>query len=285
MTYFGFLGIFLLPLLIIFLIITYTDKRSNRKSLPRNLTAWPFFSVIFAHVLVALIYTTPWDNYLVATNVWWYDPKLVTGITLGWVPIEEYTFFILQTLTSGTWIGILARRLYVSNSPPDLLPQSISRKLRYGLTLILIPIWLWSAIVLGTSWQPGNYLALILIWALPPIMLQTFFGSDILLRYSNLLLISVTSTTVYLSVADYFAIRAGTWVISPEKTLGIKFGGIVPVEEVIFFMMTNILISFGMVLVLEKESQKRVPPKILAKIALLTRLGSPHKPVNSNSSK
>ena len=23
------------------------------------------------------VYTTPWDNYLVATNVWWYDPALV----------------------------------------------------------------------------------------------------------------------------------------------------------------------------------------------------------------
>ena len=51
--------------------------------------------------MVAVLYTTPWDNYLVATGVWWYDPHLVAGLVLGWVPIEEYTFFILQTLAMG----------------------------------------------------------------------------------------------------------------------------------------------------------------------------------------
>ena len=54
-------------------------------------------------VLIAVAYTTPWDNYLVATNVWWYDESLVTGLKLGWVPIEEYTFFVLQTLMTGLW--------------------------------------------------------------------------------------------------------------------------------------------------------------------------------------
>lgn len=47
-------------------------------------------------VLIALLYTTPWDNYLVATGVWYYDPARVWNIILGYVPLEEYLFFILQ---------------------------------------------------------------------------------------------------------------------------------------------------------------------------------------------
>lgn len=48
---------------------------------------------LLLHVVLAVVYTAPWDNYLVATGVWSYNPGLVTGVTLGWVPIEEYTFF------------------------------------------------------------------------------------------------------------------------------------------------------------------------------------------------
>ena len=44
--------------------------------------------------LIALVYTTPWDNYLVANEIWGYGEGRVLG-TIGWVPIEEYTFFIL----------------------------------------------------------------------------------------------------------------------------------------------------------------------------------------------
>lgn len=49
-------------------------------------------------ILSALVYTTPWDNYLVATGVWYYDPTRVWNIILGYVPLEEYLFFILQTM-------------------------------------------------------------------------------------------------------------------------------------------------------------------------------------------
>lgn len=49
-------------------------------------------------ILLALLYTTPWDNYLVATRVWYYDPARVWNIVLGYVPLEEYLFFVLQTI-------------------------------------------------------------------------------------------------------------------------------------------------------------------------------------------
>jgi lycopene beta-cyclase len=263
MTYFGFLGLFLLPLLLILLGITISDMKGQRR-MPENLAAWPVQRVILAHVLVALLYTTPWDNYLVATGVWWYDPELVTGVTIGWVPIEEYTFFILQTTMVGLWFGLAARRLKYLRSEVIERP-----KLRIWLTLVIIPFWLGAAYSLATGWQPGNYLALILIWALPPIMVQTFFGGDILWHHRRLVVAVILISTAYLGIADSVAINAGTWTISPAQTLGLYLGGILPVEELLFFFVTNILIGFGMTLVLAKESQQRVPPAVLNRIATI----------------
>lgn len=69
-------------------------------------------------VLIAVAYTTPWDNYLVATRVWFYNPSLVLGIILGYVPLEEYVFFIVQTLAVGLFAVWLWRWLY----PQDWTP-------------------------------------------------------------------------------------------------------------------------------------------------------------------
>ncbi|HVO42970.1 MAG TPA: lycopene cyclase domain-containing protein [Aggregatilineales bacterium] len=62
--------------------------------------------------LVAVIYTTPWDNYLVAANVWYYNPDLVLKIVIGYVPSEEYTFFVLQTFLTGLFTLWLWQRFY-----------------------------------------------------------------------------------------------------------------------------------------------------------------------------
>ena len=53
---------------------------------------------VIAMTITALIYTTPWDNFLVGTRVWYYDPARVWNVVLGYVPLEEYLFFILQVL-------------------------------------------------------------------------------------------------------------------------------------------------------------------------------------------
>ena len=87
-TYFGFLALFLLIPLVVLGVLTWQDHRRG-VTLPKELQNYPAWIVLVAHVVVAVIYTTPWDNYLVATAVWWYDLALVTGVTIGWVPIEE----------------------------------------------------------------------------------------------------------------------------------------------------------------------------------------------------
>ena len=113
MTYFGFLLRFLIvPILVLGALVLYHQISSKRRRGPKLATGWHWdnrfaWIAIGLHILIAVIYTTPWDNYLVATGVWWYDPELVTGVSLGWVPIEEYAFFVLQTTMVGLWLLFL----------------------------------------------------------------------------------------------------------------------------------------------------------------------------------
>lgn len=252
MSYFSFLALFVgFPLFILGL-LTWYDARRERP-LPSRLRSYAPWTVLLAHVVVAVVYTTPWDNYLVATRVWWYDPDLVTGITLGWVPIEEYTFFVVQTLFTGLWLLLLARRWprWDDNDGWE------NGRLRLLSTAFLAFIWFINAAILAIGWQPGTYLALQLTWALIPIMIQLGFGADIIWRYRSLVAIGLIPTTLYLAFADALAIQSGTWTIDPAQSVGWLLGGILPIEEFLFFFLTNLLVVFGVTLVLAVESQTR----------------------------
>jgi lycopene cyclase domain-containing protein len=259
MTYFGFLGVFLCIPIAILALIAWWDERRGRK-LPAVLSSWSPYAVIAAICVVALVYTTPWDNYLVATRVWWYHPELVTGIVIGWVPIEEYTFFVLQPILTGLWLVFLARRL----SPPPLAITTphAARQRWVGLAALTV-LWVISVVILFMGKQPLTYIALLLAWALPPLMLQVGFGGDILWHYRKLILLTIIPVTVYLCVADAIAIESGTWTINPEQSVNFFVGGL-PVEEIVFFFVTNVMITVGTTLVLARQSQARAPRSVLS---------------------
>lgn len=251
MTYFGFLLRFLGAPILLLGVIAWLDQRRGQR-FAANFRSQPFWAAVLLHVFLAVAYTTPWDNYLVATGVWYYDPALVTGIVLGWVPIEEYTFFVVQSIMTGLWIALLLRHLPLKGPP-----RPLARRWRSMPVMALGVLWVASLIVLFSGWQPGVYLSLLLVWALPPIVLQLGFGGDILRRYGLLTALSVGIPTLYLSLADYLAIGSGTWEINPAKSLHWLVGGVLPVEEIIFFLITNTLLAFGMVLILARESHTR----------------------------
>ncbi len=267
MTYFSILLVFLIPPILVLLIVV-----------PRDLWAWvfrraqrpdllPYYAVLL-HILLALIYTTPWDNYLVATSVWWYDPDLVVGLRLGWVPIEEYCFFVLQTLLTGLLTIGLLRRFPANKTilDPSIKSQNLndfsgssvkSIRVRRVAGLVVALVWLFSTILLLTGWAPAAYLTLILSWALIPFFLQVVFGFDLLLKRLLPYSLSILLPTIYLWVLDAVALRGGTWVIDPAQTLGWKLG-VIPVEELLFFLMTNLIIAGGVTLMIAEESPQRL---------------------------
>jgi lycopene cyclase domain-containing protein len=251
MTYFGILGLFMLPMLLLLLLLVPREfwRWILCGGRPVN---WAPYLYILLNIALALIYTTLWDNYLVATGVWWYDPELVTGLTLGWVPIEEYIFFILQTALTGVWA--LAVQRYILREKPVIKESAHMRWLSSGL---LAAGWLVSAALLLSDWQAGTYLTLILSWALIPVLIQAAFGADILLAYWRSLLLIIWIPTLYLWLLDAMALEGGVWTIDPVQTTGLKLGAI-PIEEMLFFFMTNLIIAFGMMLMCSPAGKERV---------------------------
>ncbi len=100
MSYGVFLLIFVVPPMLFF--AWRMRDRMNKR----------IYMAFAALIALCVLYTTPWDNYLVASGVWYYDPKLVLGLTFGYVPAEEYTFFVVQTLMTGFFMLFLWRRFY-----------------------------------------------------------------------------------------------------------------------------------------------------------------------------
>lgn len=274
MTYFGFLAIFLGIPIIVLSMWTIWDFRRG-KSMPHALNLWKPWGVMIALAVVAFVYTTPWDNYLVATRVWWYDIELVSGIVFGYVPIEEYTFFIVQPIMTGLFLLALMR--YIKH---DAKPAN-SNKSRLIATFFVGVIWAMSAILLllslsSVEWEPFTYLSLELSWALIPVMIQMAFGADIIWRHRRAIIVTIVISTLYLSYADSLAIGSGTWTIDPQQSLNIFLGGVLPIEEFVFFLLTNVLIVFGMTLVLAQESLQRA-----LKIVILRPLTRHHPAVVS----
>ncbi|MFN8564676.1 MAG: lycopene cyclase domain-containing protein [Anaerolineae bacterium] len=265
MTYAAFLVQFLVVPIVILGVLVYRDRR-RPTALTHGLLSPPL--ALAALAVIAVVYTTLWDNHLVATGIWRYDPALVMGITLGWVPLEEYLFFILQPLLTGLGFLLLARRISTTAS---FRPDSDSRIVS---ALVVSIVWLTSVALLLVGWKPGRYLSLELAWALPPIALQLAVGADILWRFRRVVVPSIVMGTLYLCGADWLAIRSGTWTINAEYSLGVLVGGVLPIEEIIFFLVTNVLLVFGLTLALAQESLTRLPSRITGKLTEDKRLSS-----------
>ncbi len=263
MSYAGFHLTFLAPVIALLLLLLWRDQRACRTA-PSWLAHRSGVTAVFAHVVIAVVYTTPWDNYLVATRVWWYDPARVVGVTLGWVPLEEYAFFVLQTIATGSWLlWLMRRRTITGRLPRDPAPGTgrSSPAANGSRAAALVAGILWLACVLPAllGWRPGTYLALAVGWLLPPIALQLAAGGRVLWQLRSLLVPALVVPIVYLALADSVAIAGGIWTIDPAQTTGILLGGVLPVEELIFFVLTNTLIVFGITLLVALPFRLRRP--------------------------
>jgi len=158
----------------------------------------------------------------------------------------------VETILSGLWWWFLARRL----SPPatEFKPN---KKLVAISSVVLVLIWIIFTYLFFSDNEPITYLSITLFWALPAILPQLLFGADILWHYRKLVILGILIPGTYLSLMDIVALKDTTWSISPTQTTGILFFGILPLEEVVFFFITNVLITFGMTLLLANVSMER----------------------------
>jgi lycopene beta-cyclase len=220
--------------------------------------------------LIALVYTTPWDNYLVYREVWDYGADRVVG-TIGYVPVEEYLFFVLQPLLTGLWLyhvlpaGASERPAHEAPGTPS------SRRIAAAGALLYLALAAAGALMLRA--EPTTYLGLILVWACPVLAGQWAYAGAGIWRRRRAWLLGVGVPTLYLWIADAVAIRLGIWEISERFTVGVQ-AWTLPVEEATFFLVTNLLVVQGLLLFLHPPERR---PEAAASLngSRESRVGSP----------
>ena len=210
MTYADFLLIFLIAPLVAALVALGVILR--RRLLDRR-----FVALTGGLALVALLYMAPWDHTAAVWGLWTWAPGRTWGLRWWNVPLEEYLFCLLEALL--------------------------------GCALVYAALPLVGLLALGfgahtaASWA---YLPFLLIWALPVIGVQWALGGRYLWRARMVWAPVALALAAWLSLADAVAIAAGVWRFNPQALLGPALGP-VPLEEMLFYLLTALMVTQGFV--------------------------------------
>jgi len=197
---------------------------------------WQRLGGVGVLLVLALVYTTPWDSYLVGRGVWWYGPGTVSG-RLWNVPFEEYLFVAAQSMMTGLWVQALP-----VDADGDFAPTR-----RHAAVGLFAGALVGAAGVAALSLEATLYLGAILAWAAPVLALQWAVGWRYLWARRRLFAAAVLAPTVYLACVDRWAIADGIWVLGERYTTGVTVLGL-PVEEGAFFLVTNLFLAQGLLL-------------------------------------
>nr|KAJ3419039.1 hypothetical protein HK105_007475 [Polyrhizophydium stewartii] len=195
---------------------------------------------------LAFVYTTPWDNAVIYLGAWSYEPGRVLA-RVGLVPVEEYFFFVAQTALTAL-ATLLARW-------------------RLSIRVAAVSVCIAAAAAAAFFCVPGTrtfYLASIIVWAMPVLALQLAVAAPFIARRWQPTLASIALPTLFLWCVDHIAIRDGVWSIHPSPTTGIMVTPFLPLEEAVFFVVTNAMIVCGLMAV----------DRTLAIVRLRSRLGA-----------
>ena len=240
MTYARFHLIFNLPLLMLLLLLGWHAPWAVEEA------------AAFGWVMLAVIvFTSPWDNFAAKWGIWGF-PRAKYSLRLGYLPLEEYVFFLLQ----GANVMLAVRAFF--HFFPDWLT---GREVALGpITLILLGASLipWALVALQLRWLrrkcgPRVNYAVHLAWFLPFLYFQWVMAPQVFGDHLALLALITVLFGVYYTVADFCAVRAGTWYFDDKQITGVKLAGLLPWEEIAFFFITTLLVAQSYLLLLPGE--------------------------------
>ncbi len=199
--------------------------------------------VAIALVLLAVVvFTTPWDNFAAACGIWGF-PEGRYLLKIGWLPVEEYAFFIIQSV-----IVMLFSALLVVWLPEKTSLQVVNLEDPVLLTACGVFVLAW--LVFGISLRKlprvirsTHYAWHLLFWFLPLIILQWLVAWPILAPRWEILVVATVVIGGYLSWADWMAIQRGIWFFDHSQTTGHNIAKGMPWEEAAFFFLTSLLVA------------------------------------------
>jgi lycopene beta-cyclase len=236
-TYFRFHWIFNVPLLVILILVGW---RAPWYAGAVHAMQWV--------VLAAVVFTTPWDNIAARRGIWGF-PRDKYTLRLGWLPVEEYLFFVLQTLN----VLFAIRALFHLHPEWHRIALSDPTNWTYLCLAASVPTWIIIGLQLrqwGRAKGPRLNYMLHLAWFLPVIYLQWVLAPNLFGAHAGLLALITLGFGLYYTVADYIAVRAGLWFFDEKQITGWKIAGVLPWEEVAFFFLTSLLVAQSYLLLL-----------------------------------
>lgn len=241
MTYFRFHWIFNLPLLVLLVAVGWPGTWTEGTTLAMML-------VVFA----AVVFTTPWDNIAARWGIWGF-PRHKYTLRIGYLPVEEYLFFILQSLNVMFAIRAILHLLPSWRHPVVFHFSTVT----WICVAVSVPAW----IVLGLELRKrrrgqGTALryALHLVWFLPVLYLQWILAPLLLSVHAGLLALTALGFGLYYTLADLVAVRAGIWFFDEKQITGYKIAGL-PWEEIAFFVLTSLLVAQSFLLLLPGDQR------------------------------
>ena len=240
MTYLRFHLIFNLPLLIVLAALSGPVPWTGQEA------------AAFGWVLLAvMLFTTPWDNLAAKWGIWSF-PREKYSLRIGYLPVEEYAFFLLQSAN----IMLAVRALF--RFFPDWQTGREVAVERWTLIFLAASVIPWLLVAAQLRWLrrkagPRVNYAIHLAWFLPVIYAQWILAPPLFGGHAGLLLLVTSAFGIYYTLADLAAVRAGTWFFDEKQIIGAKLVGLLPWEEVAFFFLTSLLVAQSYLLLLPGE--------------------------------
>ena len=240
MTYLRFHLIFNLPLLILLAALTGTVPWTADEGLALGIV-----------LLAVMIFTAPWDNLAAKWGIWGF-PREKYSVRLGYLPVEEYAFFLLQS--ANVMLAVRALFHFFSYWQTGQI-TGIGKGTLICLAATIVP---WAFVTLQLRWLrrkagPRVNYAVHLAWFLPVIFSQWILAPWLFWGHAGLLALVTAAFGIYYTLADLAAVRAGTWFFDEKQITGVKLGGILPWEEIAFFFLTSLLVAQSYLLLLPAD--------------------------------
>ena len=97
-----------------------------------------------------------------------------------------------------------------------------------------------------------HYFVHLTAWTGPLIALQWIVGWRVFRRNLQAVFVPAVVGAAFFSAIDQVAVRSGIWSFDPQQILGLHIG-LLPVEEVLFFFLTSLLVTQSLLQLLPRR--------------------------------